>query len=507
MGKVYSYIRFSKKEQGAGSSTARQLKYAEDYAKKHGLELDSTLVDDGLSAYHAKHLSKGALGLFLAAVESGDVEPDSTLIIERLDRLSRQKPRQAQALLSQIIDYGITVVTASDGAVYNEQTIDDDPMKLVYSLLIAIRANEESETKAQRSKAAIQHNINQFQKHKIRSLGGAVPAWFDRLNASQGWEYKLNEKADTVRRIVELSLNGTGAKTIARIINSEGHTTFGKSENWGMTSVVSVLKNPALFGRRVVNSNGSIMLDDYYPAVVSRKDFDAVQYRLNKRKNTKGSEKFVNLITGLGKGFCTCGYCGSAIATQNQIFKTKSGERIVRRMHCTATKESGQCHSSKRIEKVEEAVLMFMMERNLDTLKTGDTQSYEIEIDTIDKKIRKMVSLQLALETSELPDDFLDSLAQLRARKAELSDKAAKGGIDIELNEQFKALGEKAIKLENSEARTTVRQIIRDSVASIRIWTCGVELVNEPDIAIEFKNGTRGLISIRGQEIIAQQLS
>lgn len=114
MGKVYSYIRFSKKEQGAGSSTARQLKYAEEYAKKRGLVLDSTLVDDGLSAYHAKHLSKGALGLFLAAVESGDVEPDSTLIIERLDRLSRQKPRQAQALLSQIIDYGITVVTASD---------------------------------------------------------------------------------------------------------------------------------------------------------------------------------------------------------------------------------------------------------------------------------------------------------------------------------------------------------------------------------------------------------
>ncbi|MDC5812840.1 recombinase family protein [Vibrio europaeus] len=504
MGKVYSYIRFSKKEQGAGSSTARQRKYAEDYARKHGLELDSTLVDDGLSAYHAKHLSKGALGLFLDAIESGQVEPDSTLIIERLDRLSRQKPRQAQALLSQIIDSGITVVTASDGAVYNTQTVDNDPMKLVYSLLIAIRANEESETKSQRSKSAIQHHIKQFQQHKVRSLGGAVPAWFDRYDANKGWEYKLNAKADTIRRIVELSLNGTGAKTIARMLNTEGHQPFGKSANWGMTSVVSVLKNQALFGRRVVNSNGSISLDDYYPAVVSRKDFDAIQYRLNKRKNTKGSEKFVNLITGLGKGFCTCGYCGSAIATQNQTFKTKSGERIVRRMHCTASKESGQCHSSKRIEKVEEAVLMFMLERNLDTLKSGDSQSYEIEIDAIDTKIKKMVSLQLALETSELPDDFMDLLSTLRDRKKELSDKVAKGGIDVELNEQFRQLGEKAMKLENNEARTTVRQIIRDSVANIRIWTCGIELVNEPDVAIEFKNGTRGLISIRGEETIVQ---
>ncbi|EOX4831358.1 hypothetical protein ACG9VV_000874 [Vibrio alginolyticus] len=115
-----------------------------------------------------------------------------------------------------------------------------------------------------------------------------------------------------------------------------------------------------------------------------------------------------------------------------------------------------------------------------------------------------MVSLQLVLETSELPDDFMDNLTELRERKKQLAEKVSQGGIDLELNEQFKALAEKAMKLENSEARTTVRQIIRDSVANIRTWTCGIELVNEPDIAIEFKNETRGLISIRGDEIIAQ---
>ena len=53
--------------------------------------------DEGLSAFHQKHVTKGALGTFLAAVEAGKVPPGSVLIVEALDRLSRANPMDAQA--------------------------------------------------------------------------------------------------------------------------------------------------------------------------------------------------------------------------------------------------------------------------------------------------------------------------------------------------------------------------------------------------------------------------
>ena len=53
-----------------------------------GLEINEELVmtDRGLSAFHAEHKSKGALGVFLKLVEEDKIKPGSVLIVESLDR-------------------------------------------------------------------------------------------------------------------------------------------------------------------------------------------------------------------------------------------------------------------------------------------------------------------------------------------------------------------------------------------------------------------------------------
>jgi hypothetical protein len=94
-------------------------------------------------------------GGFLLAVDEGRIPSGSVLIVEGLDRLSRAEPIRAQAQLAQIINAGITVVTASDGREYNREKLKAQPMDLVYSLLVMIRAHEESDTKSKRVKAAI----------------------------------------------------------------------------------------------------------------------------------------------------------------------------------------------------------------------------------------------------------------------------------------------------------------------------------------------------------------
>ena len=45
----------------------------------------------GVSAFRGKNRKKGDLSVFLAALEAGELEPNPVLILEDLDRLSRDK--------------------------------------------------------------------------------------------------------------------------------------------------------------------------------------------------------------------------------------------------------------------------------------------------------------------------------------------------------------------------------------------------------------------------------
>src|SRR5262249_49720406 len=93
MKQVYSYVRFSKAEQSMGDPERRQLEAARTWAQKKGHTLDESIKPDrGRSGYHGHHRSKGNLGLFLKMVEAGSIPKGSILVVENIDRLSREAP-------------------------------------------------------------------------------------------------------------------------------------------------------------------------------------------------------------------------------------------------------------------------------------------------------------------------------------------------------------------------------------------------------------------------------
>jgi DNA invertase Pin-like site-specific DNA recombinase len=113
--KAYSYARFSSRAQAEGDSLRRQLSAAYAYAEANGLELDTSLQDLGVSAFTGANRVKGALKSFMDRVESGEIPRGSLLLIDSMDRLSRQDVTQATHQLLGIALAGITVVTLSDG--------------------------------------------------------------------------------------------------------------------------------------------------------------------------------------------------------------------------------------------------------------------------------------------------------------------------------------------------------------------------------------------------------
>jgi DNA invertase Pin-like site-specific DNA recombinase len=121
--RAYSYLRMSTDIQLKGDSRRRQLELSRAYAEEHGLELasDAQLEDIGISAFKGANAKSGALGQFLDAVKGGTVEPGSYLLVESLDRLSREEIIPAHNLFLSIVQAGINLVTLIDRRLYRAE--------------------------------------------------------------------------------------------------------------------------------------------------------------------------------------------------------------------------------------------------------------------------------------------------------------------------------------------------------------------------------------------------
>src|SRR4051812_21798107 len=95
---AYSYIRFSTTEQRKRHSLERQTERAKTWCERNGVALDTsrTWHDLGRSAFlgdHRNNPDRRALAAFLRLVEEDKIPRGSYLVIESLDRLTREHVR------------------------------------------------------------------------------------------------------------------------------------------------------------------------------------------------------------------------------------------------------------------------------------------------------------------------------------------------------------------------------------------------------------------------------
>lgn len=253
--KAYSYIRFSTPKQALGDSHRRQTERAESYAASKGLELDTELklTDLGVSAYRNKHAKKGALGLFLKAVEEERVPKGSYLLIENMDRLTRTEILAATSLFIDLMQAGIVLVTLTSGQEYSEERFTKEPyiIQLITSELV--RANQESFYKGERVAQA------KANKRKALLAGGLrdkpytrqTPAWITWHDESKGYQL-IPERAAVVREMFELADSGMGLDGVARVLNKREEPTWGegkrKAEHWRGSYLRKIVASKAAIG-------------------------------------------------------------------------------------------------------------------------------------------------------------------------------------------------------------------------------------------------------------------
>ena len=420
--KAYSYVRFSTPDQARGDSQRRQVEAARRYATTRDLELDDTLTfkDLGVSAFRGANVETGRLGEFLEAVRTGLVARGSYLLVESLDRISRDKARRALRALEDICDEGITVVTLMDNREYTGESLDNDPTALLMSILIFMRANEESETKARRGRAAW---TAKRRKAKEKPLTARAPAWL-RLDKETGEWGVLEDKAEIVRRIYRLTLAGHGQWSISVKFNKENVPKFGRGKQWHRSYIVKLLRHtPAVIGTFVPHTQEYISgkrvriaqepIEDYFPAIVSRDVYDRVQGMIkdtdNPQRGRPSSREVKNLLGGLTK----CPLCGSTMSRVSKGRSKKAGKAV---LVCNRAKAGAGCqYKSVPYDYVEQAFLDDLL-RLLGTMPTGEGESdLDKEIASTEAGIDVMRdSLVDLLEAIEIGGESKTVMAKIR---------------------------------------------------------------------------------------------
>lgn len=261
--KAYSYIRFSTPKQAQGDSLGRQQAKAEKYAADHGLVLDTELnmTDAGVSAFQGKNARTGALSGFLEAIGKGYVAEGSYLLIENIDRLSRDHVLEAQNVFSSIILRGVTIVTLTNGEVYSRQRLNDEPHAIIMIVLEQIRANQESVRKSQLIGDAKARKKARLIEHGTegKPYTRQTPAWIKWNEGTKAYEL-IPERAAIIRDIFVKADAGHGIDGIAKDLNQRGVETWGrngnsrKADHWRGSYIRKILLNTAPIGTFVVHT-------------------------------------------------------------------------------------------------------------------------------------------------------------------------------------------------------------------------------------------------------------
>ncbi len=496
---AYSYIRFSSPEQAKGDSFRRQTEQARLYCERNNLELaDFTLKDLGLSAYHGNHVKDGALGDFIDAVKSGQIPHGSYLLVESMDRLSREKISIAQARFLSLLELGINVVVLKGERVYTAESANDLG-QIIYSLIEMSVAHEESEKKSMRLSAAQANKRKQARENKTPT-GYRPPDWIAKVTEGRQLRYELiPERVEVVKRIYYLNNSGMGAIAIARQLNQEQLPAWGRSKTgWQTSYIKKILKTRTVLGEYHPHKseNGKRVPDgdpipDFYPPIIDPQTFTIAQLIMRDRDKRSSGCYRKNRVNNLFTGLVRCKHCGNTMHFVDKGKPPKGGQYLLCSLAKTGAvnKDGISCkRASIRYQAVEDAILTVAATLNLRLTKPVNEQEIahlreqlsitSAELESIKGQIKRVIDLLLSLPGSsgllakleELEQQKLDKKSEYQEigkRIDELEFTPRASNVWNHLQQTLKTFRQDAADRSNAELRTKINSQLMNCIDRI----------------------------------------
>jgi DNA invertase Pin-like site-specific DNA recombinase len=543
--KAYSYIRFSAPEQEKGDSWRRQFEYSQQVAAKFRLPLDDQLrfTDRGLSAYKGDHRTKGALGAFLKLVDEGKIQQGSVLIIEALDRLSREEMLEAIHLLTGILLKGIDIYTAMDDKHFSRQTYN--LADLIISATKLQQGHEESEKKSIRLGKAWENKRKEVAE-KGYKLTARCPYWLRlkcdkfegipeaeavRLRLKEGKFEVIPEIAVAINKIFRLKLEGYGSGRIAYILNQDGG--LKPKRGWRKSYVDKILRNRAVIGEYQLYSRTSIKrvpvgdpIPGYYPVIVETELFYQVQAAIQENKSKHGNAGGRNgKVSNLFGHMAICDYCGSPMAYVDKGPPPKGGSYLV----CDRARRGLGCKRTYiRYNQYESLILSYCKGLDAAEILPGNAE-IKSEVTKLRDQLqalegeaaqvqRKTINLVNSLEDADSPETvkpikerikaLQGKTTALEARREALTKKIAKlSHIAQDAEKQLYTVQELIGKMseldgqERIDLRLNFRSHLRRLIEQINF------LPEEGQVGLIFKTGDRRFLIVEEDQIIKFDIS
>jgi DNA invertase Pin-like site-specific DNA recombinase len=417
---AYVYIRMSTAEQLKGDSLRRQSDLASRYASAHKLTVVDIMQDE-VSAYTGRNSVVGKLGSFLQQIDNDEIEEGSYLLVESLDRISRENPWDAVETLQRLITKGVRVVTLSPEQMYSKDSSIQSVLPLLTGVMTFARAHEESHTKSVRGLA-----VRAEMRRKAR--GGSVikqmiPNW---LQYSKSGELEPRpECLEVMQDIFKLALT-SGPWTIVKKLNERSVPTWGKAPFWQESYIKRLLVNRAVLGeyqphKLLKNKDGQQRvpdgdpISDYYPQVIDDVIFHDVQAARIERAATGRGRKGPGL-PNLFQGLLKCGACGVAMRIINKGRPPKGRKYL----QCTTARLTGKCSGPRfHYAPIEDDLLRLLAGINFEAILNGpaweaNTKKLREKIlecsRQIDKRQQEADNLGIALASLPKARTLLDGL-------------------------------------------------------------------------------------------------
>jgi len=481
--KLYSYQRWSSAVQKEGTTQQRQSNAAKKYAEEHGYDLVE-IRDDGVSAFKSVNAKRGALSAFIRAVEDGYIEANSLLYVESLDRISRDKVLKALGLFNDLLELRIAIVTGVNNKVYTAESINENSMDLIETILEFVRGHAESVIKQVRVNGNAETLIKRFQDGHpttIKSVG-SHPWWIDSSTKPHEAVRKHPALWPAAQFAINLFLEGHSVFKVTQLLNEKYHHLY-KGKAWSYANVRKLRINPAVYGMRELTVNGqSYKLSGYYPPLITEGQYLRLeQIRETTKYLGKVGEQTNNINLLAGMKLFRCGHCGGTMMAM------RHGDTI--RYLCE--KGRGYAHDCKTWSLpgilVEHTLMLVTTIAYMDIQRKGKISSEDYTqqitntenlIAEIGTRISRATSLVLAglgnvdevvtqiKDLEQQRKDLISELEVLQRRQILSKDKTFESlMMDFFTYAQYGVLQDPI-----HEYRNKLRDIVRSSIGDVRAW-------------------------------------
>lgn len=418
---------------------------------------------------------KGALADFLDAIEHGYIPPGTVLLVESLDRLSREKIGDATDRLKSILKAGVDVVTLTDHTRYTHDSLDD-PYTVIKAILIAQRANEESEIKSRRMRSAWQKKREDAESSG-KIITRCCPRWL-KISENGDSFIVIKERAETLEEIFKLRLKGNSLNGITKILNDKNIMTFtGEMGAWNPSTIESFLANKALIGTYVPSyqtmSKGGKEIPNYFPSVIPEKLFNDVQ---TVRLSPYGRDRLYDnpYLINIFRSVLRCRCCGHSIIMSG-IDGRGMGYYVcpMRRLH--------RCDAPSIRRDIVDAALIGTLISSLDWLQasyTGSTAVKYLENNLFDLQVkinRLIEALQIAPDVDQLAKKVKELNRELRSGEIQL--RLLKSRVNVKLSMDVSHL-DLSITKDRERCRDYVGRKIEKIILDTAGGRCDVYLCN-----------------------------